>query len=111
MTKKGEKSPTSGKKQNQKLKTYLVMQYLLRNSDENHAVPASQIVGYLQEEGIEAERRALYDDIKAINKAMLMVEQDLSMDEAEEEIEEYGDDARYIIYDPNKKGFYVKERR
>lgn len=100
-----------GKKQNQKLKTYLVMQYLLRNSDENHAVPASQIVGYLQEEGIDAERRAIYEDIKAVNKVMLMVEQDLSMDEAESEIEEYGDDARYIVYDPNKKGFYVKERR
>lgn len=111
MATKGESSPNSGKKQNQKLKTYLVMQYLLRNSDENHAVSAARIVGYLQEEGIEAERRALYDDIKAINKVMLMVEQDMSMDEAEAEIEEYGDDARYIVYDANKKGFYVKERR
>lgn len=108
---KGKPSPNSGMKSNQRLKTYLVMQYLLRNSDENHTVPASQIVGYLQEEGIEAERRGIYDDIKAVNKVMLMVEQDLSMDEAEAEIKEYGDEARYIVYDPKKKGFYVKERR
>ena len=100
-----------GKKPNQKLKPYLVMQYLLKNSDENHAVSAPQIVGYLQEAGIDAERRSIYRDIDEINKAMLMVEQDLYLDEAEEEIENYGDDARYIVYDPNKKGFYVRERR
>lgn len=100
-----------GKKPNQKLKPYLVMQYLLRNSDENHAVSAPRIVGYLQESGIDAERRSIYRDIEEINKAMLMIEQDMYLDEAEEELEEYGDDVRYIIYDPNKKGFYVRERR
>ncbi len=100
-----------GKKQNQKLKPYLVLQYLLKNSDENHVVSAPQIVGYLQEAGIDAERRSIYRDIEEINKAMLMAEKDLYLDEAKEELEEYGDEARYIVYDANKKGFYVRERR
>lgn len=100
-----------GKKPNQKLKPYLVLQYLLRNSDENHAVSASRICGYLQEAGIDAERRSIYRDIDEINKAMLMVEQDMYLDEAEEEIRKYGDDSRYIIYDASQKGFYVRERR
>lgn len=101
----------SGRKFNQKMKAYLVMQYLLKNSDENHAVPASQIVGYLQEAGIEAERRSIYRDIDEINTAMLMVENDLYLDEAQEQIEKYGDNARYIVYDANKKGYYIRERR
>ena len=106
-----KKEPAHGKKPNQKLKPYLVLQYLLHNSDENHAIPASRICGYLQEAGIDAERRSIYKDIEEINKALLMAEKDIYLDEAEEELEEYGDDARYIVYDANKKGFYVRERR
>ena len=106
-----KKNPEHGKKPNQKLKPYLVLQYLLRNSDEAHAVSAPQIVGYLQEAGIEAERRSVYKDIDEINKAMLMIENDMTLEEAEEEIEEYGDESRHIVYNPNKKGFYVRQRR
>ena len=87
------------------------MQYLLRNSDEAHAVPASEIVSYLQGIGIYAERRSIYGDIEEINKAMLMIEQDLFLEEAEEELKKYGDESRYIVYNPNKKGYYVRERR
>ena len=35
MPKKGEKATTEGRKANQKMKPYLVYQYLLHNSDEN----------------------------------------------------------------------------
>ena len=57
----------SGRKSHQKMKPYLVYQYLLRNTDENHVVSAEQIVGFLQETcGIEAERRSIYKDIDAI---------------------------------------------
>lgn len=100
-----------GKKHNQKLKPYLVMQYLLRNSDEAHAVPASKIVEYLKGIGIYAERRSIYRDIEEINIAMLMNEKDLFIEEAVEELEEYGEESQYIVYNPNKKGFYVRERR
>lgn len=55
----------SGRKPDQKMKPYLVYQYLLKNTDENHFVTAEQIVGYLQETcGIDAERRSIYKDIE-----------------------------------------------
>ena len=47
-----------GKKKNQKLKPYLVLQFLMRSSDENHTVPAEDIVAPLMECGIYAERRS-----------------------------------------------------
>lgn len=100
-----------GKKDNQKLKPYLVMQYLLHKSDESHAVRVSELIQYLKGIGIYAERRSIYSDIEQINIAMLMAEKDLFIEEAVEELEEYGDESRYIVYNPNKKGYYVRERR
>lgn len=99
-----------GKKQNQKLKPYLVLQYLLKNTDENHVVSGEDIVGYLQEYcGIYAERRSIYRDIEEINKAMLMVEEDIDVFEAEDRIEE-DESERLVVYDKSKKGFYVRQR-
>ena len=52
------------KSENQKLKTLYVAKFFLENSDENHAITASDIVDYLSEEcSIEAERRSIYRDI------------------------------------------------
>ena len=100
-----------GKKENQKLKPYLVLQYLLKNSDENHVISGNQIVGYLMETcGIYAERRSIYRDIDEINKALLIVEEGMNVHEAEEMIDE-DESARLIIYDKHKKGFYVRQRR
>ena len=99
-----------GKKQNQKLKPYLVLQFLLKNTDENHVVSGEDIVGYLQEYcGIYAERRSIYRDIEEINKAMLMVEEDIDVFEAEERIEE-DESEKLVVYDKSKKGFYVRQR-
>ena len=53
----------SGRKFDQKLKPFLVYGYLMKKSDEDHAVPASEFVGYLQEIGISAERRSIYNDL------------------------------------------------
>ena len=47
MTKKGEKSPTSGKLENQKLKTYLILQILQRKTDEDHLLDAEGIIDEL----------------------------------------------------------------
>ena len=100
-----------GRKENQKLKTFLVLQYLLRESDESHVVSAKDIVGYLQQEcGIDAERRSIYKDIEEINKAMLIVEDEISVDEAEQRLVE-NEDEKTVVYDKNKKGFYVRYRR
>ena len=99
-----------GKKQNQKLKPYLVLQYLLRKSDENNAISAEQIVGYLMQTcGIYAERRSVYRDIEEINKAMLMIEEDINVHEAAERIEE-DESEKLVVYDKHLKGFYVRQR-
>ena len=63
----------SGRKEGQKLKPYLVMQCLLKKTDESHVLAAEDIISYLQGTcGIDAERRSIYRDIKEINKAYLM---------------------------------------
>ena len=67
-----------GRKENQKLKPYLVLQYLLRQSDENHVHIC----------GIYAERRGIYRDIDEINKAMLIVEYGIDVHEAEARLDE-----------------------
>lgn len=100
-----------GKRANQKLKPYLVLQYLMKYSDENHTFSAPEIVGYLQNCGIDAERRSVYKDIEEINKAMLIIENEIDIDEAEEILaEDIDDEEKTIVYDKNKKGFYVRQR-
>lgn len=101
-----------GKRANQKLKPYLVLQYLMKKSDENNAVSAPEIVGYLQETcGIDAERRSVYKDIEEINKAMLIIEQEIDVEEAEEILaDDIDDEEKVIVYDKSKKGFYVRQR-
>ena len=60
-----------GKQTNQKLKPYVVLQYLLKYSDENNTKSAYDIIGYLEDCGISAERRSIYRDIEDINRIML----------------------------------------
>ena len=103
----------SGKREHQKIKPYIVLEYLMRNSDEQHAIPASDIVSYLQEDcGIDAERRSVYRDIDEINKVLYMLENECTIQEAEEVIDsEDGEEEKFIVYDKNKKGFYVRQRK
>ena len=82
-----------GRKPNQKMKAYLVMQYLLRYTDENHALDAPKICAYLEEIGIEAERRSIYTDIEEINKILWMEENGCTLAEAEEDLKRNLDQA------------------
>lgn len=108
-----------GKQNNQKLKPYLVLQYLLKYSDENNAKSAFDIIGYLEECGLFAERRSIYRDIEDINRISLMLEEETDLDDVDmmfAEAEESGDeevvnDLKLILYDKNKKGFYVRQRK
>ena len=52
----------------QKLKILYVMDYLLRNSDEEHPVSISRLVAELESHGISAERKSLYDDIECLRE-------------------------------------------
>ena len=56
------------KASSQKLKILYVMEFLLRNSDEEHPVSISQIADYLETHDIPAQRKSLYDDIEALRK-------------------------------------------
>lgn len=99
-----------GKQIDQKMKPYLVYEYLMKHSDEDNVVPTSELVAYLQEIGISAERRSIYRDIEEINKAILIAEELAEdIDEACELIED-DEDEKAIIYDKSKKGFYVRNR-
>lgn len=50
----------------QKLKILYVMDYLLQNTDEEHPATLAQLAAYLEECGIAAERKSLYDDFEAL---------------------------------------------
>lgn len=54
-----KKDPQHGKKPNQKLKPYLVLQYLLLESDPDHTVSATTIIEELESMEIDAERRSV----------------------------------------------------
>lgn len=100
-----------GKQPNHKLKPYVVFQYLLKFTDENHVAPASAIVAYLEECGLTAERRSIYEDIREINLISLMVEEDCTLDEAKAMLEgDAEDDLKTVVYDAHRKGFYVRQR-
>ena len=58
---------------NQKLKCLYLWQFLLQNTDEEHpAIP--QMIEYLAQHDIPAERKSLYDDIEALRQCGLDVE-------------------------------------
>jgi len=113
------KGPKHGKQTNQKLKPYVVLQYLLKYSDENNTKSAYDIIGYLEGCGIPAERRSIYRDIEDINRIMLMLQEEVDLEEVDAmfaEAEESGDeevlnDLKTVLYDKNKKGFYVRQRK
>lgn len=100
-----------GRKDHQKMKPYLVYDYLMRFSDENHVVSANEICGYLQEFEMPAERRSIYKDIEEINIAMILIQG--SAETVDEAIDMLYDDEeeKTIVYDARRKGFYVRQRQ
>ena len=115
MTEEKERKSPRGQYLNQKMKPYLVYDYLMKHSDASHVVSAAEIVGYLQECKIDAERRSIYKDIEAINKAVLLttgshytVPKAETIEEAEELL--LDEKEKTIIYDEHRKGFYVRKR-
>ena len=115
MSREPKANPQHGRKANQKMKPYLVLEYLMRHTDENHAESADNIAAYLQELGIDAERRSIYRDIEEINKALWLLENeddDADIFAAEEAIEtDKNDSETFIVYDRHLKGFRVVRRK
>ena len=108
-----EKPAQHGKKPNQKLKPYVVLQYLLRYTDENNVATAFDIIGYLKEDcDIDAERRSIYRDIEEINTVALMLEEECTIGQAAEMLADDEDgELKLVVYDKKKKGFYVRQRK
>lgn len=52
------------KSSNQKMKVLYIAAALLEQSDEDHPLTAADLIGYLAANGINAERKAIYDDIE-----------------------------------------------
>ena len=102
-----------GKKPNQKLKPYVVLQYLLKYTDENNVATAFDIIGYLKEDcDIDAERRSIYRDIEEINTVALMLEEECTIGQAAEMLADDEDgELKLVVYDKKKKGFYVRQRK
>lgn len=98
-----------GKQHHQKMKPYLVMQYLLKHSDKDNPIKADKIVAELDKYGIYAELRSIYRDIEEINKAIIMLYNNCDIYEAEEILEEDIYDNDKLIL-KNKYGFYAKPR-
>ena len=56
-----QKTPHRGRKEHQRYKSFVVLQYLLKNSDEDNAISGKEIANDIRETyGIEAERRSVY---------------------------------------------------
>lgn len=108
-----EKIPERGKHPNQKLKAYLVLQHLLRETDENHTLGAEDIVELLMDDGIHAERRSIYRDIDEINLISLMLEEGCTVEEAAEMLADDEDDELKLVRyrrSKAKSGYYVRRR-
>ena len=52
----------------QKFKLIYIIKYLLENTDENHKVTMEDILKYLEQHEITAERKGIYNDIEAIRE-------------------------------------------
>ena len=75
-----------GKQPNQKLKPYIVLQYLLKYTDADHVASAFDIIAFLQERGIDSDRRSIYNDVKEINYVYWLMENEGDIEEAKEVI-------------------------
>ena len=107
-----QKTPHRGRKEHQRYKSFVVLQYLLKNSDEDNAISGKEIANDIRETyGIEAERRSVYEDIKEINHILLMLKEGCTIDKAAKMLKaDTTDELKAIVYDEHRKGFYVKKR-
>ena len=62
------------KNENQKLKLFRILQILITRTDEGHGITMSALIRALEEYGISAERKSVYDDFRALADAGFEVE-------------------------------------
>ena len=65
-----EKERKRGRQDNQKMKAYLVMRLLQKNTDFDHLMTSTQIAELRDGYGVSAQEKSKQRDIKAINAAL-----------------------------------------
>lgn len=110
-----------GKKDYQRMKPYIIYNYLMRNSDEAHTIKIAperkenvdednSIQTYLKTLEIHAERRSVYKDIEEMNQMLLVLEGCAEdMEKAKELCQDQENCA--IRYDAKSRGYYVHQRK
>lgn len=58
----------------QKLKLLYIYDYLRKYSDDTHSVSVSDIIAHLEENGISAERKSIYNDVEVLREYGLQIE-------------------------------------
>lgn len=56
------------KSENQKMKLLVLKEYLEQNTDEDHIATTAELLNYLEQRGISAERKSLYRDIQCLEE-------------------------------------------
>ena len=97
-------SNQGGRRENQKFKSLLVWQYLLKHTDENHSATLEEIQLHLENYDIFADRHSISRDIKALQE---LTELEHSMSPEDEIIEER-DKLNYSII--HKRGCKIVKR-
>lgn len=98
-----------GKQPNQRMQHFLVLQYLLEQTDENNFVSATSISKYLKDAfEIDCERRSIYKDIDELNLAYVMVQRKVTRQEAVQLLKNHPE-LETVQYIKNK-GYHVVRR-
>lgn len=92
------------KSENQKFKSLLVAQVLLKQTDDKHAIKTSDIIAHLEEYGILAEAHSVQRDIRMLNE-LFEIDTDPALNIKERERLNY-----YIEYDKSQHGYKVSNR-
>ena len=56
------------RKEGQKLKLLTLLEIFVRETDEKHPMPMTEMIRRLEEEGVASERKSIYRDLAAMNK-------------------------------------------
>lgn len=56
------------KSENQKQKLLYIIKCLMENTDSSHAITTPELITYLNDKGIKAERKSIYNDIATLNE-------------------------------------------
>ena len=96
-----------GRSKKQKLKLLYMKQFFEDKTDEEHSASVADIIAYLEENDVHAERKSIYDDIKNLESYGSLLREPKEDDDEEEE-----DDRpkhRYARYQLLERDFELRE--